>query len=135
VTPLTISQIGRRVGLRPSAIRYYERIGIPQPPPRVAGDRRYDEPALYRLTVIQRARALGFTLDEIRTLLFSFDEAVPAAPRWSQLAQRKLDQLAQLVAEINARESLLRQRGACDCSSLEECGRCMVENQPSARST
>ena len=132
---LTISQIGRQVGLRPSAIRYYERIGILHPPPRVAGQRRYDEPALYRLTVIQRARTLGFTLDEIRTLLFAFDDGVPAAPRWRQLTQRKLDQLAQLMDGINARQSLLRQQGACTCSSLEECGRCMVENQANARST
>src|SRR5690348_16383664 len=114
---LTISQLGRRVGLRPSAIRYYEQIGIVQPAMRVGGQRRYDDSAVYRLTVIQRARALGFTLEQIRTLIFAFPDGTPAAPRWKQLSQQKLDELTRLVDTINSRQELLRRQGNCGCAS------------------
>src|SRR5262249_37314168 len=65
---LTISQVGQMVGLRASAIRYYEAIGVLAPAARASGQRRYDMTAVYRLTLVQRARAIGFTLDEIRGL-------------------------------------------------------------------
>jgi len=127
VTQWTISQVGRRVGLRPSAIRYYEEIGVVEPPARVGGQRRYDDTAVERLIVVQRARTLGFSLDEIRALFHEFPDDAPPAERWKQLAQRKLAQLAELSARIAEREQLLRQQGACGCSSLEECGRCLME--------
>ena len=69
---LTISEVARQVGLQASAIRYYERIGILLPAQRISGQRRYEPTVLYRLAVIQRARQIGFTLDEIRQLFFGF---------------------------------------------------------------
>ena len=65
---LTISEVARQVGLKSSAIRYYEQLGILPPAERVSGQRRYDRTVLYRLAVVQRARQAGFSLDEIRTL-------------------------------------------------------------------
>jgi len=59
---LSISEVASQIGLRPSAIRYYEQIGILPPAQRVSGQRRYDVTALHRLVVIQRARQTGFTL-------------------------------------------------------------------------
>ena len=131
---LTISQLGRTVGLRPSAIRYYEQIGIVQPAMRVGGQRRYDDSAVYRLTVIQRARALGFTLEQIRTLIFAFPDGTPAAPRWKQLSQQKLDELTRLVDTINSRQELLRRQGNCGCASLDDCGKCIVESEATSTS-
>jgi MerR family redox-sensitive transcriptional activator SoxR len=69
---LTISEVARQVGLQPSAIRYYEQIGILLPAQRISGQRRYDATALHRLAVIQRARQTGFSLEEIRELFFGF---------------------------------------------------------------
>jgi len=124
---LTISEVGNRVGLRPSALRYYEEIGILQPPARVGGQRRYDNAALRRLAVIQRARSLGFSLREIRTLLHEFPTDAPPAERWTTLARQKLVQLATLMSRIKDRESLLQRQGMCSCKSLDECGRCLME--------
>jgi MerR family redox-sensitive transcriptional activator SoxR len=124
---LTISEVGNRVGLRPSALRYYEEIGILQPPARVGGQRRYDNTALHRLAVIQRARSLGFSLREIRTLLHEFPADAPPAERWTTLARQKLVQLATLMSRIKDRESLLQRQGMCSCKSLDECGRCLIE--------
>jgi len=59
---LAISDVARVFGLRTSAIRYYEQIGILPPPMRKNGQRRYDNSALFRLAVVQRARETGFTL-------------------------------------------------------------------------
>lgn len=123
----TISQIGKRVGLKPSAIRYYEEIGVLEPAQRVGGQRRYDEAALHRLVVVQRARALGFSLAEVRALFRDFPETSTPAVRWKLLADRKLDQLALIAEQIRAREALLAQQGQCACRSLEECGRYLAE--------
>src|SRR6516165_8617682 len=60
VMPLmTISEVANQIGLRPSAIRYYEQIGILPPAHRVSGQRRYDVTALHRLTLIQKACRLA----------------------------------------------------------------------------
>ena len=78
MSPLTISQVARQIRLRPSAIRYYEQIGLLPPAQRISGQRRYDQRVLYRLAIIQRARRLGFTLAEIRYLFFGFRDATRA---------------------------------------------------------
>ena len=46
--PMSISEVAKQIGLRPSAIRYYERIGILSPAHRVSGQRRYDVTVLHQ---------------------------------------------------------------------------------------
>ena len=121
---LTVSQVARQVGLRPSAIRYYERIGVLTPAQRVSGQRRYDSTALHRLAVVQRARQTGLTLPEIRELFFGFREATPASKRWKKLSQRKLVELDSQLEHIRAMQRLLRKlMQHCHCHTLEQCGR------------
>jgi len=121
---LTISDVARQVGLRPSAIRYYERIGILPPGQRVSGQRRYDETILARLAVIQRSRQLGFTLDETRKLFFGFGGNIQASERWQKLSQKKLEELDTMVADIRSVQSLLRKMmERCHCDTLDQCGR------------
>jgi len=72
MTQLTISQVADQIRLRPSAIRYYERIGLLPPAERLSGQRGYHASVLYRLAIIQRARQLGFSLSKIRHLFFGF---------------------------------------------------------------
>jgi MerR family transcriptional regulator, redox-sensitive transcriptional activator SoxR len=123
---LTISEVGRRVGLRASAIRHYEKIGIIRPAHRVSGQRRYDEAALYLLATLQRARQIGFTLEEIRQLFFGFRDNARPSERWKELSQRKLLELEQLVDHAKAFQRVLRDQGQCGCVSLEECGKRLV---------
>ncbi|MCL4804556.1 MAG: MerR family transcriptional regulator [Anaerolineae bacterium] len=67
---LTIGELARQAGLRPSALRYYEAEGLIVPTGRTeAGYRLYDPSAAATLRLIQRAQGLGFSLAEIRTLL------------------------------------------------------------------
>lgn len=70
---LTIGQLGKRVGIRPSALRYYEEQGLLTPNGRSpAGYRLYDESAEQTLQLIQRAQRLGLTLENIKQILAGY---------------------------------------------------------------
>jgi MerR family redox-sensitive transcriptional activator SoxR len=121
---LTISQVARQVGLQPSAIRYYEQIGILPPAQRISGQRRYDTTVVYRLAVIQRARLTGFTLDEVQQLFFGFGNVTRASERWQRLSKRKLAELDGLMDGIKTMRGLLRKMMRnCRCDTLEQCGK------------
>src|SRR6516165_3631531 len=121
---LTISQVARQIRLRPSAIRYYEQIGLLPPSHRLSGQRRYDPRVLSRLAIIQRARQLGFTLTEIRYLFFGFRDVTRASERWRVLSQKKLAELEHLMDGIKTVRGLLKQMmKKCRCDTLDQCGR------------
>lgn len=121
---LRISEVARRAGLRPSAVRYYERIGILPAAARRSGQRLYDETVLHRLALIDVARRTGFTLADIRVLFFGFREGTPASARWRALSRRKLAELdAGLRRLREMRRILIRLSDCCRCSELMECGR------------
>src|SRR5580765_2323426 len=121
---LTISEVAKRVGLKPSAIRYYEQIGILPKPQRQSGQRRYDNSVLYRLALVQRSRQMGFTLDEVRRLFFGFRTTIPISERWKKLSQRKLAELDALAEQIKAMQALLhKMTERCTCDALDQCGK------------
>jgi MerR family transcriptional regulator, redox-sensitive transcriptional activator SoxR len=126
---LTISEVARQLGLQPSAIRYYERIGILLPAQRISGQRRYDTTVLYRLAVIQRARQIGFTLDEIRHLFFGFRNVTRASVRWQKLSRKKLAELDALRDGIETVRRLLKKMMQnCRCETLDQCGKAIFRS-------
>jgi MerR family redox-sensitive transcriptional activator SoxR len=127
MSELTISEVARRVGLRPSAIRYYERLGILPPTRRKSGQRRYDETVVFRLAVINQARQVGFSLIEVRDLFFGFGRHTTAGNRWKVMSRQKLAELDQAVEQILAMKELLHRLENCGCDALDECGRKMIE--------
>jgi MerR family redox-sensitive transcriptional activator SoxR len=128
---LTIGELARSMNVRPSAIRYYERLGVLPRAERLNGRRRYDPAALHRLAVVLRAWQAGFTLGEVRTLFFGFGTRTPAGERWRTMAARKLSELQRAAEEIRSMQDLLRRlRSRCRCTTLEDCGRAMVERAP-----
>jgi MerR family redox-sensitive transcriptional activator SoxR len=121
---LLISEVAQQIGLKASAIRYYERIGILPPARRTSGQRRYDSTVLYRLAVVQRARQMGFSLDEIRRLFFGFRKNVTASDRWRKLSERKLADLESLATQIKEMQRLLESMMEhCHCDALDQCGK------------
>jgi len=67
---LTIGKVARLAGIGVETIRFYEREGlIEEPPRRESGYRQYPEDTVHRLRFIRRAKELGFTLKEIKELL------------------------------------------------------------------
>ena len=126
---LTISRVAQQIRLRPSAIRYYERIGLLPPAERLSGQRRYDPTVLYRLAIIQRARQLGFTLSEIRHLFFGFRDITRPSERWRTLSQRKLAELDHLMDGIKAVRGVLKKvMTKCRCDTLDQCGKALFQS-------
>ncbi|GAB2617465.1 heavy metal-responsive transcriptional regulator [Novilysobacter erysipheiresistens] len=67
---MQIGQLAQRADVAIDTVRYYERNGIlPKPERQASGYRRYSEDDVARLQFVRRAKALGFTLVEIRDLL------------------------------------------------------------------
>lgn len=67
---LTIGQVARRAGFGIETVRFYERKGlIDEPPRRTSGYRQYPASVISRLRFIKRAKDLGFSLREIKELL------------------------------------------------------------------
>jgi DNA-binding transcriptional MerR regulator len=119
---LTISQAAKQFGLRASALRYYEQIGVLPPPDRRGGQRRYDNSAMRRLAILQRARQLGFSLKEMQILFCDFSSGPPVSKRWNALAKAKLDELDARIKHIREMERMLQKMMQCRCTAFDECG-------------
>jgi MerR family copper efflux transcriptional regulator len=99
MSTLSIGQLARRVGVPIDTVRYYERSQLLAPAGRLAsGYRRYGETELKRLRFIRRAKALGFSLEDIRSLLSLSDERSVA--KIKRAAEAKLNDIERRVAEL-----------------------------------
>lgn len=110
---LSIGQLAKRAGVPIDTVRYYERNGLLAPADRTAsGYRQYGAVELRRLRFIRRAKALGFTLDDIRGLLMLSDEQDVAKVRHA--AQRKVEEISERIAELErVRAGLMELISAC----------------------
>ncbi len=118
---LAIGEVAERAGVRPSAIRYYEGIGLLPPPRRVNGRRQYDPAVLERLRIIRIAQDVGFTLDEVQELFRNENDEAAFSAAWQPLAQRKLAEVTALIARAQVMQQILDESLRCGCMSLEEC--------------
>ncbi len=118
---MKIGELARLTGLRPSAIRYYERLGLAPAPQRVSGQRRYAADAHHRLLLIRFAGDMGFSLNEIKLFLAGLRETAPPGPRWKKLADRKIAEIAQAMRRARRLQDLLRHLLHCRCASLQIC--------------
>lgn len=119
---MTIGEVGRRAGLEPSAIRYYERLGLLPKPARVGGKRRYDATVLEWLALIVLARAGGFTMAETKVLVGGFTPRSRPDALWKRLASAKLAEIDEIVARAERMREVLRIGLDCGCFRLEDCG-------------
>ena len=118
---MTIGQVAGRLGVRPSALRYYERIGLLPPIERVHGQRRYGPAILSRLAVIDVAKQAGFTMREIGVLLSGFSPSSAPPAHWRKLAAQKLHEIDALLARTAAMKRLLQEGRRCRCTRLDRC--------------
>ena len=112
---MTIGALADAAGVTADTVRYYERRGLLEAPPRTPGGYRdYGPDALRRLRALRRAQALGFTLDEAAGLLALSRDADADA---EAVRQRTLDKIADLDARIadleRTREGLRALAAAC----------------------
>ena len=87
---MKIGELAGRTGVNPSAIRFYESLGLLREPHRMGGQRRYADDAVYRVMLIRFAGEMGFALPEVAIFLNGLRDDVPVGARWYKLARRKL---------------------------------------------
>ena len=118
---MKIGQLARSANLNASAIRYYEKCGLLDPPQRLGGQRRYPADAIHRVLLIRFASDMGFTLAEIKLFLSGLRDNTPVGPRWKKLAARKLLEVEQNIARSLKLKSFLQGLLRCHCPSLQFC--------------
>ena len=118
---LTIGELGKLAGKRPSLIRYYEQIGLLPQPVRVSGQRRYDPGTVRTLTVIDTAQRAGLTLEEIKVLLSASPDDKSAIERLREVAARKLPEITALLERTELVRSWLECAARCECPDLDAC--------------
>ena len=119
---LTIGVLARRTGVGIETIRYYERRHLLPAPPRTAGGHRlYRGEHVKRLIFIRRSRALGFSLDEIRTLLRLVDDGAPCG-EVRAVAQDHLERIRAKIGDLERMARALADTAArCEGGSAPRC--------------
>jgi MerR family transcriptional regulator, redox-sensitive transcriptional activator SoxR len=118
---LLIGDVAKQAGVQPSALRYYESIGLLPAPRRVNGRRRFGPDVLQRLSIIQFAKTAGFSIAEIQILLEGFDPDAPPLASWSTLARAKLVEIDETIRRAEAMKSVLEAGLECGCLRYEDC--------------
>jgi MerR family mercuric resistance operon transcriptional regulator len=120
---LPIGALSRRSGVNIETIRYYERVKMLAPPPRTASGRRlYGTMDLRILVFIRRARELGFSLDEIRTLLRLGGPEKATCREVRAIATRHLEDIQAKLSDLKKLERLLSKTVArCSGKTAPEC--------------
>ncbi len=104
--PLTISMLARAAGVHVETVRYYQRRGLliaPMKPP--GGIRHYSRETVERLRFIRHAQEIGFTLAEIRELLWLGSHACEET---RQRAEQKVHDIGQRIAGLRRMQRMLR---------------------------
>jgi MerR family redox-sensitive transcriptional activator SoxR len=119
---LTVSEVSRRSGFAPSALRFYEDQGLVHSTRTSGNQRRYQRGVLRRLAFIRAARNIGLTLDEVSAALATLPEnRTPTRADWARLSRswrlRLDDQIAALSRLRDGLESCI----GCGCLSLKTC--------------
>nr|WP_203705936.1 redox-sensitive transcriptional activator SoxR [Asanoa iriomotensis] len=119
---LTIGELSERSGVAPSALRYYERLGLIRAGRTSGNQRRYDRAELRRVAFIRIAQQVGVALDEIAGALAELpDNRTPTRADWAHLSalwRTRLDERIALLEEL--RDDLSECIG-CGCLSMQRC--------------
>jgi Cu(I)-responsive transcriptional regulator len=127
---MKIGELSRATGTNIETIRYYERIGLLPAPHRTSANyRSYGDPHRARLSFVRHSRELGFTIEEIRSLLDLADHPERDCGDADRIATRHLEQVEEKIAQLTLlRDELARIIGRCrggiaaDCRVIEALG-------------
>ena len=124
---IAIGRLSKHTGTNIETIRYYERVGLlPAPARSPGGYRLYGPDHLKRLNFIRRARTLGFSIGEVRTLLRLADERKRPCAEVRVVAEAHLSDVRAKMADLRRMERVLRatvakcaQGRRSDCAVIE----------------
>ena len=124
---MNIGQAAERAGLPVKTLRYYEEIGLVAPDRQPNGYRDYGEADVHKLRFLQRARGLGFSIEDCRALLSLYEDRNRASADVKRLAlariddiDRKLEELKGLRATLDSLARACQGNDRPDCPILED---------------
>ena len=119
---MNIGDIAQRTGLPAKTIRYYEEIGLVTPHREANGYRVFDDKDMHRLTFLARARALGFPIEECRTLLALYKDDSRASADVKRIAQDHLAQIEDKILQLQSmRDTLTHLVRECAGDNRPDC--------------
>lgn len=119
---MNIGDVADRAGLPAKTIRYYEDIGLIKPARDRNGYRAFGERDLHRLTFLARARALGFTIEDCRTLLALYADEDRASADVKRVAEEHLDRIDDKIAQLQSMRATLSELvQACHGDDRPDC--------------
>jgi MerR family redox-sensitive transcriptional activator SoxR len=120
---LTVGQVSDRSGFAPSALRYYERMGLVTATRTSGGQRRYERTVLRRLAFLRAACNVGLSLDEVRHALSTLPGGrAPRRSDWTRLSRGWRGRLDEQIRALTALRDGLDSCIGCGCLSLRTCG-------------
>ena len=123
IEQLTIGRLAKATGTKVETVRWYEKVGLIDPPGRTdANYRVYAARDLARLSFIRRARNLGFSLDQIRSLIEMSDDRDRDCASVDALATANLAEIDRKIADLRAlRRELSNVVSSCRGGSVADC--------------
>ena len=119
---MSIGDLAERTGLAVSAIRFYETKGLVTPERNAGGQRRYLRSDIRRLSFVQVAQQLGFSIEEIRTALASLPEGrTPTQKDWEKISRDFRANLDERIARMTRLRDYLEGCIGCGCLSMKKC--------------
>ena len=127
---MNIGEVSERSGLPPKTIRYYEDINLVRPLRSDNGYRSFRESDIHKLAFLGRARALGFSIEDCRTLLSLYEDEPRESAKVKAVAKEHLTEIDNKIAQLKSmRETLSHLIEACqgdhrpDCPILKDLSR------------
>ncbi len=105
---MNISDVAKATGLPAKTIRYYEDIGLIYPTRGDNGYRVFADTDVHKLAFLGRARALGFSIEDCRTLLALYEDDSRASADVKAVAEEHLSQIGDKIAQLEAMRDTLR---------------------------
>ncbi len=136
---LTISAIAQRSGVKASALRYYESLGLIESVRTEASHRRFRRSVLRRVAYIVFAQKVGFQLEEIAAQLGQLsDHRGPSVDEWPRISDVWMQRVDERIAELTRLRESLKECIGCGCLSMKACSvfnraDCMAKNGPGPR--
>ena len=126
--PVAIGEAARRAGVSPRMVRHYESLGLLAPVHRTdSGYRQYSEADVHALRFIRRGRDLGFSIEEIGTLLALWQDQGRASSQVKAIAERHIAALSERIAAMQSMQRSLQTLVHCchgddrpDCPILDD---------------
>ena len=120
---ITIGGLAKASGIKVTTIRYYENIGLIDPPARTAGGQRlYDQQAVDRMRFIRHGRDLGLSLDAIRELIALSADKDRSCADVDTIVKRHAKDVRQRIARLQSLEKELnRMISECAANRIADC--------------